>query len=370
MSGALRITLTISAITVAILGALAALTAVGVGRIERAHPPSGRFVAVEGGRLHLVELGAPDAPPVVLLHGASDNLGEMRLALGDRLAASYRVILVDRPGHGWSDRPGGSADASPARQAKLIHEALTRIGVTRAIVVAHSWAGVLATAYALDYPQSVAGLVLLSPVTHPSPLSIAWYNNIVRALLIESARYATAPYIGPLFVRTLAFPFGKMLIGPSVQSAFAPQEPPPDYLAQTGAELILRPSEFTAFGEDLAQLKGFVTAQAPRYGAIAVPTVIITGDLDEVVSARHSCQGAGRRGAGRRARRAARRRPHGSVRRARPRRRGHRRNRETRRTECRSRPAGRAIAGDCRSRAHTDRRSNSGPHRILRCQTE
>jgi pimeloyl-ACP methyl ester carboxylesterase len=54
-------------------------------------------------------------------------------------------------------------------------------------------------------------------------------------------------------------------------------------LAQTGAELILRPSEFTAFGEDLAQLKGFVTAQAPRYGAIAVPTVIITGDLDEVV---------------------------------------------------------------------------------------
>jgi len=122
--GALRITLTISAITVAILGALAALTAVGVGRIERAHPPSGRFVAVEGGRLHLVELGAPDAPPVVLLHGASDNLGEMRLALGDRLAANYRVILVDRPGHGWSDRPGGSADASPARQAKLIHEAL------------------------------------------------------------------------------------------------------------------------------------------------------------------------------------------------------------------------------------------------------
>ena len=80
-----------------------------------------------------------------------------------------------------------------------------------------------------------------------------------------------------LVVRTLAFPFGKMLIGPSVQSAFAPQEPPPDYLAQTGAELILRPSEFTAFGEDLAQLKGFVTAQAPRYGAIAVPTVIITG---------------------------------------------------------------------------------------------
>ncbi len=79
-----------------------------VRRIERAHPPAGRFVEVAGGRLHLLELGPADAPPVVLLHGASGNLGDMRVALGDRLAARYRVILVDRPGHGWSDRPDGA----------------------------------------------------------------------------------------------------------------------------------------------------------------------------------------------------------------------------------------------------------------------
>jgi pimeloyl-ACP methyl ester carboxylesterase len=283
VSSVIRVTVTVFAVTAAILGALAALTAVAVDKIERAHPPSGRFVEVEGGRLHLVELGAPDAPPVVLLHGASDNLGDMRLALGDRLAASYRVILIDRPGHGWSDRPGGRADAAPARQAQLVHQALTRIDIPRAIFVAHSWAGVLATAYALDYPQSVAGLVLLAPVTHPSPLSIAWYNNLARALLVESARYATAPIIGPVFVRTLALPFGKLLIWPSTQSGFAPQEPPPDYFTTTGAELLLRPSEFTAFGEDLTRLKEFVALQAPRYSAIEAPTVILTGDQDEVV---------------------------------------------------------------------------------------
>jgi pimeloyl-ACP methyl ester carboxylesterase len=281
--GFLRVTLAIFAMMAALLGAFAVFTAIGVDEIERAHPPSGRFVEVEGGRLHLVELGPADAPPVVLLHGASTNLEDMRLALADRLAANYRVILIDRPGHGWSDRPGGSADASPARQAKLIHQALARIGAGRAILVAHSWAGVLATAYALDHPQSISGLVLLAPVTHPSPLTIAWYNNLTRALLLESARYATAPLIGPLFVRTLAFPFGKALIGLSVQSAFAPQAPPPDYLGRAATELTLRPSEFVAFAEELAQLKAFVTVQAPRYGAIDVPTVILTGDADEVV---------------------------------------------------------------------------------------
>jgi pimeloyl-ACP methyl ester carboxylesterase len=281
--GFVRVTLVICVIMAALIGALALFTAAGVDRIERAHPPSGHLVEVEDGRLHLVELGAVDAPPLVLLHGASTNLEDMRLALADRLAARYRVILIDRPGHGWSTRPGGSADASPARQAKLIHQALARTGISRAILVAHSWSGLVATAYALDYPQNVVGLVLLAPVTHPSPLTIAWYNNLARGLLLESARYATAPFIGPLFVRTLAFPFGKLLLGPSVQSAFAPQAPPPDYLERTATELMLRPAEFTAFAEELEQLKTFVTAQAPRYGAIEAPTAILTGDQDDVV---------------------------------------------------------------------------------------
>jgi pimeloyl-ACP methyl ester carboxylesterase len=272
------------AIAAVVLCAFALLTVIGTGRIERAHPPSGRFVEVDGGRLHLVELGAADAPPVVLLHGAGVNLEDMRLALGERLAASYRVILIDRPGHGWSDRPGGSADAAPARQAELIHQALMRIGVTRAILVGHSWSGALATAYALAYPQNVSGLVLLAPVTQPWPLSIAWSTNVFTIMSVQGARSVTAPVIGPLIARTLALPLGEMLMGWGAQSAFAPQQPPPDYLARTGAELTLRPSEYSANAEDLAQLKGFLSEQAPQYRTIEVPVVIVTGDRDEIVS--------------------------------------------------------------------------------------
>ena len=70
---------------------LAAITRFGVYRIERAYPPAGQFVDVAGARLHVVDLAAPDEnaalPPVLLLHGASGNLEEMRLALADRLRA-------------------------------------------------------------------------------------------------------------------------------------------------------------------------------------------------------------------------------------------------------------------------------------------
>src|ERR1700674_2322700 len=141
------------------LGTLAGATAIGARIIERRHPPDGRFVEVTGGNLHVVELGpeaAADAsgPPVVLLHGATGNLEDMRLAIGATLAGRHRVILIDRPGHGWSDR-GAGGEAEPARQAALIRQALDRLGVGRAILVGHSWSGALVTALALADPERV-----------------------------------------------------------------------------------------------------------------------------------------------------------------------------------------------------------------------
>ncbi|MGE3159341.1 MAG: alpha/beta fold hydrolase, partial [Xanthobacteraceae bacterium] len=84
-----RVVIACVLIAAAAVAALAVFTQVGVGRIERENPPSGRFVEVDGGRMHLLEFGDADAPPVVLLHGAGTNLSDMRLALGERLAATH-----------------------------------------------------------------------------------------------------------------------------------------------------------------------------------------------------------------------------------------------------------------------------------------
>src|SRR3954462_14653443 len=89
----------------------------------------GRFVEIGGERLHVIEAGPKDRAPlgtVVILHGASGSAAEPFLALGRRLAEHYRVLAIDRPGHGWSDRIAGKAAASPIRQAALIAEALRR----------------------------------------------------------------------------------------------------------------------------------------------------------------------------------------------------------------------------------------------------
>lgn len=110
-------------------------------RIEAGHPPAGRFVEVGGGRLHYVEAGPAGREPratIVSLHGASGSYADPMVALGGRLSDRYRVISFDRPGHGWSDRIAGAAAASPARQAEIIRDALAKLNVERAVVVAHS----------------------------------------------------------------------------------------------------------------------------------------------------------------------------------------------------------------------------------------
>ncbi|MEW6641625.1 MAG: alpha/beta hydrolase [Pseudomonadota bacterium] len=254
----------------------ALVTWIGVMAIERIHRPSGRLVEVAGGRLHVIDIG-PDngheaGPPLVLLHGASSNLQSMRLPIGDRLARRNRVILIDRPGHGFSTR-ARLDDATPMIQAAMIDEALGKLGVARAIFVVHSLAGTLGPAMALHHATRVAGLVMLAPVTHPWRGSgVAWHDAL-----------AAMPLIGPLFAHTVALPAGLPVLEPGARSAFEPQAMPVRYVREAALALLLRPAEFLANAHDRVTLKASVMAQVDRYGEIAVPTTVIAGDADTIV---------------------------------------------------------------------------------------
>jgi pimeloyl-ACP methyl ester carboxylesterase len=247
-------------------------------RVASAYPPTGIFIPVSGGRLHLRDLGARDAPPektLVMIHGASGNHKALLVPLQPYLDAHYRIIAIDRPGHGHSDRPGGREMAAPARQASLINEALGAAGVSRAVVLAHSFGGAIATTLAMDYPERVAGLVLLGPATHPWPGGIAWYYGP-----------ASAPWLGWLFSHVMAVPGASLFMSAGLTEVFQPQAKPEDYEDSTALRLLLRPKNFMANAEDVAGLLGHVQQRAGHYSAIKVPVVILSGDQDKTVSTR------------------------------------------------------------------------------------
>ena len=269
----------ISLIVVAALAGLALVTQAGILVLQRAYPAQGRMIEVAGASLNVLDIGPRDAagPPVVMIHGASSNLEVMRRPLGEMIARNHRVILVDRPGHGWSTR-AHLRDSTPAIQGRIINEALEQLGVGPAIVVVHSWSGALGARMALDFPKRVAGLVMLAPVAYPWPGGVGWYNKLIAT-----------PVIGPLLAYTITLPLGYLLAGSGARGVFLPQIMPDNFLSDTATPLLLRPREFLANARDLVTLKAAVAEQAPRYRDIAVPTVVITGDMDETVSPnRHS----------------------------------------------------------------------------------
>lgn len=251
---------------------LALVTQAGVVAVQRAYPPQGKLIEVDGAVLHVVDIGPRDADlPIVMLHGASSNLEAMRRPLGDMLATTHRVILIDRPGHGWSTR-ARREDSTPQIQARMIDEALGKLGVDRAIFVVHSWSGALGARIALDHPQRVAGLVMLAPVTHPWRGGVGRYNEIIAT-----------PVIGPLLAYTITLPLGYFLTESGARSVFLPQTMPDGFVTDSATPLLLRPREFIANAYDLVTLKEAVTAQVARYGEIKAPVTIIAGEPDKTV---------------------------------------------------------------------------------------
>ena len=260
-------------IVVAALAVLALITQAGVVGVQRAFPPQGQMIEVSGAALHVVDMGPRDAgPPVVMLHGASSNLEIMRQPVGERLAKTHRVILIDRPGHGWSTRASLS-DSTPAAQGRMIDEALQKLEVGKAIFVVHSWSGALGARMALDYPARVAGLVMLAPVAYPWPGGVSQYNKVIAT-----------PVIGPLLAYTITLPLGYLLAESGARGVFLPQMMPDGFVQDTATTLLLRPQEFIANARDLVTLRAAVAEQAPRYGQIKAPITIIAGDVDKTVS--------------------------------------------------------------------------------------
>lgn len=239
-------------------------------RIARDWPPIGRFAEVDGLQVHYSEAGT--GTPVILVHGASGNLRDMTFHLAPETAKGYRAISMDRPGFGYSARPA-TRGWDPAVQARVLRGAARAIGAERPVLVGHSWAGALVLSWALQFPDEVAGAVVLAGATMPWGGALSFYYSL-----------GASPVIGPVIADLIASLADQERINGIVERVFEPQSPPPGYAAYVGGPLAIRPETVRANAEDLENLNDALTRQSEDYARLAVPVEVLHGTEDKIVS--------------------------------------------------------------------------------------
>ncbi|MEZ5788274.1 MAG: alpha/beta hydrolase [Xanthobacteraceae bacterium] len=246
--------------------------------VERRNPPVGRFIDVDGVRLHYLESGPPDAPPVVLFHGNGAMIQDLAGAgLIPLLAQRYRVIAFDRPGFGHSTRPRFRL-MTPDAQAALFQAALDRLGVrNNPIVFGHSWGTLvaLALAYRLRRAgQPARGLVLAAGYYFPTWRLDVWLMAV-----------PAIPLFGDILRYTILPVLGWMLAGKTIAQLFAPAAVPTAFKTMFPMGMALRPSALRATAEEsLLMVPGAARLQK-RYHEVSCPIVIYNAALDSLIEA-------------------------------------------------------------------------------------
>jgi len=240
---------------------------------EHAVPPRGRFVTVEGCDIHYVERG--EGRPILLIHGLGGTLHHMRRPLMEEFGDGYRLIALDRPGSGYSTRPG-RFDGRLTEQARLLAGFIDALGLERPLLVGHSLGGAVALATALDYPDKVAGLALIAPLTQREDEVAPQFRTLdIRSRLLRR-----------IVSETLAIPMAIKAAPQTLDFVFGPQKPPHDYAIAGGAMAGMRPGHFYAASTDLVALRHDMRDIEARYGEIRVPVGILFGGADRVLDHR------------------------------------------------------------------------------------
>ena len=242
-------------------------------RAEAAFPPEGRIIAVDGHRVHGVVMGPDDGsgPDLVLIHGASGNTRDMTFDLAPRLANDYRVIVLDRPGLGYTDRINRTG-ATITQQAALLQKAAAQFGADKPIVLGHSYGGAVALAWAVTQPDHIAALVDLAGAAKPWESGLSTYYRVL-----------SNPVLGPLVIPFITAYVDDTRVEQAVSEIFTPQQPPEGYLAHIGAGLTLRRHSMRANALQRANLLSEIEALHLRYDELAIPVEIAHGTADTTV---------------------------------------------------------------------------------------
>ena len=260
-----------------VLGGLALFSARTARQVEQAVPPLGRFIEVDGARIHYLDEGS--GPPILFIHGLAGQMRNFTHSLLEPLKRDYRVVILDRPGSGYSTRPP-QASAAISAQAATISRFVEALGLKQPLVVGHSLGGAIALALALNHPEQVSGLALIAPVTrrpHKVPA-------VFKGLAIGS------PLVRRLVAWTVAVPLSMKNRDAALGSLFGPQPVARDFATKGGGLLFLRPGTFIGASCDLVAPREDLDAMQARYAGLKIPVGVLYGTDDGILEATAHCE--------------------------------------------------------------------------------
>jgi pimeloyl-ACP methyl ester carboxylesterase len=154
----------------------------------------------------------------------------------------------------------------------LYQKALQQLGVTRAVVLGHSWGALVAVALALQAPELVRSLVLAS----------GYYYPTLRADVMLSSPVAI-PGIGDVMRHTVSPVVGRLLQPAMIKAMFAPAAVPERFDREFPKPMMLRPVQLRASAEDAALMTPVTVELEKHYRDLKLPVVIIAGGDDQIV---------------------------------------------------------------------------------------
>ncbi|MCV2892310.1 alpha/beta fold hydrolase [Lentibacter sp. XHP0401] len=238
---------------------------------EAAGPPRGQIIKVNGTDMHVVVTGREGAPDLVLIHGSNGHTRDMTFSLAGKLAADYRIYIIDRPGLGYSAAVSPKGDSLRAQAAQMADTA-EAMGTQKPVVMGHSYGGSVALAWAVYMPERLAALVPVAAASHP------W-----ESALDPLYQAGSNPLLGPLFLPLLPAVISEARIESILQDVFTPDAVPEGYFDYFVPKLSLRYTSMRATSFQRANLLSEIKEMAPLYPQMRLPVEIVHGTDDITV---------------------------------------------------------------------------------------
>lgn len=227
------------------------------------------MIAVDGLRLRYTDAGK--GAPVVLVHGMGSSLEFWRFTAG-ALARTHRVLAIDLPGSGFSER--GPEVPTLTETADLLVRFLDALGLDRASLVGNSLGGLVCLETALRHPDRIDRLILSNSAGLGREVSVFW--RLVSIPVLGRAMIALNQWLG---VRGWLNMF------------YRPQGSEPEMVARC-QKWVARPDLVETIvgaarsGVDLRGQRPEIV-RADRLSTLQVPTLVVWGRNDLTIPREH-----------------------------------------------------------------------------------